>query len=204
MQNEPLMEKRVDALFVLTKDKGLVTDQTVPDYEDLVMHEWLPNNGAKLVAKAWTDPDFKASLLADGRAAAESMGFSFPRHHRHLVVLENTAEVHNAICCSLCSCTAFSIIGMPPDWYKNLEYRSRIVREARSVLGELGLKLPEAMHIKIWDTTTDSRYMVLPLRPTGTEGWSEEKLAALVTQDSLIGASRLEAPFSGPVGASEE
>lgn len=185
------IEDRVDALFVLTKDLGLVTDQTVPDYEDLLMHDWLPQNGARLVARAWTDPAFKARLLADGKAAAESMGFGFPKHHKHFLVKENTEDVHNVICCSLCSCTAFSIIGMAPDWYKDLEYRARIVREARSVLKELGLELPDAVRIKVWDTTADHRYMVLPQRPALTEGWSEDQLAELVTQDSLIGVSRL-------------
>ena len=158
------IENRVDALFVLTRDLGLVTDQTVTDYEDALMHDWLPENGARIVARAWTDPAFKDQLLADGKAAAESMGFGFPVHHKHFLVKENTADVHNVICCSLCSCTAFSIIGMAPDWYKDLEYRARIVREARSVLKELGLDLPDSMRIKVWDTTADHRYMVLPQR----------------------------------------
>jgi nitrile hydratase len=114
-----------------------------------------------------------------------------PPHHRHLVVLENTPEVHNVICCTLCSCTAFSIIGLPPDWYKDLEYRARIVRQSRTVLKEMGLDLPAEMEIRVWDTTADTRYMVLPVRPAGTEGWSEEKLAGLVTKDSMIGVSRL-------------
>ncbi len=204
MQHQASIENRVDALFVLTKDLGLVDDHTVSDYEDLVMHQWLPDNGAKLVAKAWTDPAFKPQLLADGRAAAESLGFGFPKHHKHLVVLENTSELHNIICCSLCSCTAYTIIGMAPDWYKNLEYRARIVREARTVLGEMGLKLPESMRLKVWDTTADTRYMVLPARPEGTDGWSEEQLATLVTQDCLIGAARLEAPFAPAITTASE
>ncbi|MGB3070308.1 MAG: nitrile hydratase subunit alpha [Ottowia sp.] len=195
------IEDRVDALFSLTKDLGLVNDHTVPDYEDLLTHTWLPQNGARLVARAWSDPGFKVQLLADGRAAAESMGFAFPKHHKHLVVLENTSTVHNVICCTLCSCTAFTIIGMAPDWYKDLEYRSRIVRQARSVLRELGLNLPDSMGIKVWDTTADTRYMVLPARPDFTVGWSETQLAELVTQDSLIGVSRLEAPFAAAPGA---
>lgn len=195
------IEDRVDALFVLTKDLGLVTDQTVPDYEDLLMHEWLPQNGARLVVKAWTDPAFKARLLADGKATAESMGFGFPKHHKHFLVKENTEDVHNVICCSLCSCTAFSIIGMAPDWYKDLEYRARIVREARSVLKELGLELPDSVRIKVWDTTADHRYMVLPQRPAFTEGWSEDQLAELVTQDSLIGVSRLQVPSAAASAA---
>ncbi len=107
-----------------------------------------------------------------------------PPHHRHLVVLENTPTVHNVICCTLCSCTASSIIGLPPDWYKDLEYRARVVRQSRTVLKEMGLDLPADIEIRVWDTTADTRYMVLPVRPTGTEGWSEEKLAGLVTSET--------------------
>lgn len=159
--------------------------------EHLVEEQWVPANGARIVAKAWTDPSFRARLLANGKAAAAELGFEMPRHHRHLVVLENTAGVHNVICCTLCSCTAFTIIGLPPDWYKDLEYRARVVRESRTVLAEMGLVLPAEMEIRVWDTTADTRYMVLPLRPAGTEGWPEERLAALVTKDSMIGVARL-------------
>jgi nitrile hydratase len=126
-------------------------------------------------------------------AAAAELGLSMPAHHRHLVVLENSATIHNVICCTLCSCTAFTIIGLPPDWYKDFEYRSRIVRQARSVLAEMGLKLDPAVEIRVWDTTADTRYMVLPERPPGTEGWSEACLAAVVTKESMIGVKRLEA-----------
>jgi nitrile hydratase len=115
-----------------------------------------------------------------------------PAHHRHLVVLENSATIHNVICCTLCSCTAFTIIGLPPDWYKGFEYRSRIVRQARSVLAEMGLELDPAVEIRVWDTTADTRYMVLPERPPGTGGWSEACLAAVVTKESMIGVQRLE------------
>jgi len=153
--------------------------------------EWVPANGAKLVAKAWTDPAFRERLFADGRAAAAELGFELPKHHRHLVFLENTPAVHNVICCTLCSCTAFTIIGLPPDWYKDLEYRSRVVRESRTVLKEMGLDLPPEVEIRVWDTTADTRYVVVPARPPGTEGWSEERLAALVTRDSMIGVARL-------------
>ena len=148
-------------------------------------------NGARVVAKAWTDAAFRARLLADGKAAVAELGYEMPRHHRHLVVLENSSEVHNVICCTLCSCTAFTIVGLPPDWYKDLEYRARIVRESRTVLREMGLDLPAEIEIRVWDTTADTRYMVLPARPPHTEGWSEEQLAAIVTRDSLIGVARL-------------
>jgi nitrile hydratase len=153
--------------------------------------EWVPANGARMVARAWTDPAFRQRLLADGRAAAAEFGFELPRHHRHLVFLENTATVHNVICCTLCSCTAFTIIGLPPDWYKDLEYRARVVRESRTVLKEMGLVLPPEVEIRVWDTTADTRYVVLPMRPTETTGWPEERLAAIVTRDSMIGVARL-------------
>jgi len=117
------------------------------------------------------------------------LGLPMPAHHRHLVALENTDKTHNVICCTLCSCTAFSIIGLPPDWYKDLEYRARIVRESRTVLKEMGLDLPSDVEIRVWDTTADTRYMVIPQRPTNTEGWSEEKLAAMVSKDAMFGVA---------------
>jgi nitrile hydratase len=115
------------------------------------------------------------------------MGFEMPKHHRHLAVLENTPDIHNVIVCTQCSCTAYSIIGAAPDWYKDLDYRARVVREARTVLKEMGLDLPAATEIRVWDTTADSRYMVLPLQPEATKGWPDEKLAGIVTQDCMIG-----------------
>jgi nitrile hydratase len=151
----------------------------------------VPENGARVVAQAWTDPAFRARLLADGKAAVAELGFEMPRHHRHLVVLENTPAVHNVICCTLCSCTAFTIIGLPPDWYKDLEYRARVVRESRTVLKEMGLDLPAEVEIRVWDTTADTRYMVLPMRRRAHAGWSEDELAAIVSRDSLIGVARL-------------
>jgi len=114
-----------------------------------------------------------------------------PAHHRHLVALENTTTVHNVICCTLCSCTAFTIIGLPPDWYKDLEYRARVVRESRTVLQEMGLELAPEVEIRVWDTTADTRYLVLPERPAGTEDWSQERLASLVTKEGLIGVARI-------------
>ncbi len=190
------MPRRVDALAQLVEAQGLLLPTTVSDYEQLVDEKWLPMNGGRLCAKAWTDPAFKQRLLADGKAAAAELGFAMPEHHGSLVVLENTPTVHNVICCTLCSCTAFTIIGMAPGWYKDLDYRARIVREARSVLGELGLALPAQVDIRVWDTTADTRYMVLPLRPDGSENWSEDALAASVSQNALIGVARLEAPYA--------
>lgn len=190
------MPTRVDAVEKLVEARGLLMPSTIDDYEHFVDEQWLPMNGGRLVAKAWTDAAFKDRLLTDGKAAAAELGFAMPEHHGSLEVKENTANVHNVICCTLCSCTAFTIIGMAPGWYKDLDYRARIVREARTVLAELGLVLPPTVGIRIWDTTADTRYMILPMRPTHTEGWSEEALADLVTQDALIGVARLEAPYT--------
>ena len=144
-----------------------------------------------MVAKAWTDSAFRQRLLADGRAAVMELGIPMPAHHQHLVALENSPQVHNVICCTLCSCTAFTVIGLPPDWYKDLEYRARIVRQSRTVLKDMGLDLPASTEIRVWDTTTDTRYIVVPERPPGTEGWTQERLATIVTRDSMIGVARL-------------
>jgi nitrile hydratase subunit alpha len=185
------LDKRVDAIQSVLDERGFEPAAFIAQAEHLIEEKWVPENGARVVAKAWTDPDFRARLLADGRAAVAELGFEMPRHHRHLVALENTPTVHNVICCTLCSCTAFTIIGLPPDWYKDLEYRARVVRESRTVLREMGLELPPEIEVRVWDTTADTRYMVVPMRPPGTDGWPEERLAALVTRDSMIGVARL-------------
>ena len=190
------MPNRVAAVERLVAAAGLTHATTAADYEHAVSEKWKPLNGGLLCAKAWLDPEFKARLLHNGKATAADLGMAMPEHHGSLVVLENTPQLHNVICCTLCSCTAFTIIGMPPGWYKDLEYRARVVRDARRVLGELGLTLPESMKIRVWDTTNDTRYMVLPVRPPHTAGWTEDQLAALVTQDSMIGVARLEAPYA--------
>jgi nitrile hydratase len=185
------IEKRVDAIQEAFEERGLKAGEFVDEFKHIAEEKWVPENGARVVAKAWTDPAFRQRLLANGRDAVAELGLAMPAHHRHLVVLENTPAVHNVICCTLCSCTAFSIIGLPPDWYKDLEYRARVVRQSRTVLKEMGLDLAPGMEIRVWDTTADTRYMVLPVRPADTEGWDEEKLAKLVTKDSMIGVSRL-------------
>ena len=190
------MERRVDAIQAALDERGMNATEAVEELNHLALDQWVPQNGARVVARAWVDPGFRERLLANGRAAVTELGIPMPKHHRHLVVLENTPTVQNVICCTLCSCTAFTIIGMPPGWYKDLEYRARVVRDARKVLGELGLTLPESMKIRVWDTTNDTRYMVLPVRPPYTAGWTEDQLAALVTQDSMIGVARLEAPYA--------
>ena len=185
------VERRAAAIEAALEAKGLKAAEHVVQATKRLEEEWVPQNGARLVARAWTDPVFRARLFADGRAAAAELGFELPKHHRHLVFLENTPAVHNVICCTLCSCTAFTIIGLPPDWYKDLEYRSRVVRESRTVLKEMGLALPPEVEIRVWDTTADTRYVVVPERPQGTEGWSEERLAALVSRDAMIGVARI-------------
>jgi nitrile hydratase len=184
-------QTRAAALEMILRRHGVLEDGFVEAFTQHADDAWVAANGAKMVARAWTDPAFRARLLADGAAAAREMGFEFPEHHRRLAVLENTPDIHNVIVCTLCSCTAYTIIGAAPGWYKDLDYRARVVRESRTVLKEMGLDLPTGVEIRVWDTTADTRYMVLPLQPPSTKGWPEERLAGLVTQDSMIGASRL-------------
>ena len=186
------VEKRTDAIQAALEERGLKAGEFIEQAEHLVEEKWVPENGARVVAKAWTDAAFKQRLLANGRDAVGELGLTMPPHHRHLVVLENAPKVQNVICCTLCSCTAFTIIGLPPDWYKDLEYRARVVRQSRTVLKEMGLDLPPEVEIRVWDTTADTRYMVLPVRPPHTEGWSEEQLAKIVTKDAMIGVARLQ------------
>ena len=185
------VEQRVQAIEAALEERGMQAGEFIVQATHLAEETWLPHNGARVVAKAWTDAAFRQRLFANGRAAVADLGIEMPRHHRHLVVLENTPTVHNVICCTLCSCTAFTVIGLPPDWYKDLEYRARVVRESRSVLEEMGLHLSPEIEIRVWDTTADTRYMVLPLQPRETLGWTAEKLAAIVSKDSMIGVARL-------------
>ncbi|MGH0030674.1 MAG: nitrile hydratase subunit alpha [Myxococcota bacterium] len=145
-------------------------------------------NGARVVAKAWTDPDYRRRLLADGTAACAELGFEGPQGE-FIVVLEDTPDTHHVIVCTQCSCTAWPVLGLPPDWYKSPAYRARVVRQPRRVLREMGLDLPASVGIRVWDTTAETRYVVLPLRPAGTEGWSEERLAGIVTRDAMIGTA---------------
>ena len=184
LPHDPAVKTR--ALEALLVEKGLITstaiDEVVKDYEEDIG----PMKGAQVVARAWTDAAFKARLLNDGRAAVAELEF-IERHGAELVVVENTPEVHNVVVCTLCSCYPWSVLGLPPSWYKSYAYRSRAVREPRVVLSEFGLDLPESVEVRVWDSNSDIRYMVLPQRPTGTEGFSEEELAALVTRDSMIG-----------------
>ncbi len=183
--------QRVDAIQAVLEERRMKPAEFIEQANHLVEETWVPQNGARVVAKAWTDPAFRQRLFANGREAVAELGLAMPPHHRHFVVLENTPKVHNVICCTLCSCTAFTIIGLPPDWYKDLEYRSRVVRESRTVLREMGLTLPAETEVRVWDTTADTRYMVLPEQPPETKGWPEEKLAEIVTRDAMIGVARL-------------
>jgi nitrile hydratase subunit alpha len=183
--------RRVAAIESVFEERGMEPKAFIETMTHTAEEEWVPRNGARVVAKAWTDPAFRARLFANGKSAVGELGLTMPPHHRHLVALENTPTVHNVIVCTLCSCTAFTIIGLPPDWYKDLDYRARAVRESRTVLREMGLDLPPEIEIRVWDTTADTRYMVLPVQPAETIGWPEEKLVDIVTKESMIGVARL-------------
>ena len=185
------VQQRAAAIEAVLEERGFKAAEAIEQGIHMAEEVWLPQRGARVVAKAWVDEAFRQRLLKNGRDAVAELGIDLPRHHRHLVALENTDTVHNIICCTLCSCTAFTVIGLPPDWYKDLNYRARVVRESRTVLKEMGLDLPPEMEIRVWDTTADTRYMVLPHRPARTAGWTEEQLAALVTKDAMIGVARL-------------
>jgi len=178
-----LMEISLRELLV---EKGILTNAQV-DAEVENMRLRTPERGARVVARAWVDADFKKRLLENGTKACEELGLDVPA--LKLLAVENTPQVHNAIVCTLCSCYPRMLLGIPPDWYKSRNYRSRMVREPRAVLAEFGLNLPEKVQIRVHDSTADMRYIVLPMRPAGTEGWSEERLAALVNRDSMIGVA---------------
>ena len=178
-----LMEISLRELLV---EKGIVTEEAVAQ-EVEAMRKRGYERGARVVARAWVDAQYKKRLLANGTKACEELGLEVPA--LKLVALENTPEVHNAVVCTLCSCYPRMLLGSPPDWYKSRNYRSRMVREPRAVLAEFGLRIPETVAIRVHDSTADMRYMVLPMRPAGTEGWSEERLASLVTRDSMIGVA---------------
>lgn len=184
---------RVKALESLLVEKGYVDPEALDTIVETYETKVGPRNGAHVVAKAWSDLEFKAWLLKDATAAIASLGY-MGRQGEHMVVVENTPDTHNLIVCTLCSCYPWSVLGLPPVWYKAPPYRSRAVIDPRSVLAEFGLELPDDTAIRVWDSTAEIRYLVLPLRPKGTEGWSEEKLAALVSRDSMIGTAIVSAP----------
>jgi nitrile hydratase len=179
---------RVEALESLLTEKGLIDPATVDAIVRYYEEDVGPMNGAKVVARAWADPDYKRRLLADATAAIGELGFSGPQGE-HMVVVENTPAVHNVVVCTLCSCYPWPVLGLPPSWYKSPAYRSRVVREPRTVLREMGLELGEDVEIRVWDSSAEVRYLVLPQQPSGTHGWSEDRLAALVTRDAMIGTA---------------
>lgn len=180
--------RRVRRLETLLEEKGVITGEKVDEAIDAFLAASSPANGAKVVAHAWTDEAYKARLLADGTAAVQELGYMDGSYQR-LRVVENTATTHNVIVCTLCSCYPLRLLGPSPSWYKSEAYRSRVVREPRGVLREFGLELPDAVDITVWDSSAESRYMVLPRRPEGTEGLGEDALAALVTRNALIGTA---------------
>jgi nitrile hydratase len=185
--------ERTEALEALLLEKGLIDLNVVDGLINRYANDVGPLNGAKVVARAWTDPDYRDRLLDDGTAAIAEFGFSGPQGE-HIVVVENTPDVHHVVVCTLCSCYPWPVLGLPPTWYKDPAYRARIVREPRTLLAELGLDLDEGVEIKVWDSSSEVRYLVLPERPTGTEDLSEEELAALVTRDAMVGVAHVAAP----------
>lgn len=184
---------RVKALESLLVEKGLVDPAALDAIVEYYEHKVGPRNGARVVARAWSDPAYKARLLTDATAAIAELGYS-GRQGEDMIVVENTPAVHNMIVCTLCSCYPWPVLGLPPAWYKAAAYRSRSVIEPRAVLGEFGLDLPDEIEVRVWDSTADLRYLVLPERPAGTDSMTEEQLAALVTRDSMIGVARVPAP----------
>lgn len=188
--DKPWQAVRTEAVESLLVELGVIDPDRVDDivrhYEEKVG----PKGGARVVAKAWTDAAFKNRLLADGLAACAELGLGGPETEK-LHVVENTATVHNAVVCTLCSCYPWPILGVPPAWYKSSAYRSRMVREPRALLGEMGLSLDPSIEIRVWDSVSEIRYLVLPERPAGTESMTEEELAALVTRDAMIGVAQV-------------
>ncbi|MHA1599490.1 MAG: nitrile hydratase subunit alpha [Alphaproteobacteria bacterium] len=184
---------RVKALESLLIEKGLVDAAALDILIDTYENKVGPRNGAKVVARAWTDPVYKSRLLSDASPAIAELGFT-GRQGEDILVVENTPQIHNLTVCTLCSCYPWPVLGLPPAWYKAAPYRSRAVRDPRGVLREFGLELPEDVEIRVWDSTAELRYLVLPERPAGTEGLSEDELAHLVTRDSMIGVAKAAAP----------
>jgi nitrile hydratase len=189
-EHESYAALRAKAIESLLIEKGLLSSDVVDKVVSRYEHDIGPLNGAKIVARAWVDPAYRQRLLTDGTTAAEELGFG----GNHLKVVENTPTVHNLVVCTLCSCYPWAVLGLPPSWYKSFEYRARAVSEPRAVLREFGLALDESVEVRVWDSSSEVRYMVLPERPAGTEGLSEAELAALVTRDAMIGVATVVAP----------
>ncbi len=191
-EDYPSPQLRVEALEALLLERGLIDPAVLDGFINRYVNDVGPMNGAKVVAKAWTDPEYRERLLEDGTAACKELGFAGPQGE-HIVVVENTEALHNVVVCTLCSCYPWPLLGLPPKWYKDPAYRSRVVREPRKLLGEMGLELPEDVDIQVWDSSAENRYFVLPARPEGTDEMSEEELATLVTRDAMVGVSAVKA-----------
>lgn len=194
LPSDPALQ--VLALESILVEKGLVDPQALDALVESYEHKIGPHNGAKVVARAWSDPAYKARLLTDATAAIAELGFG-GLQGEHMVAVENTAAVHNLVVCTLCSCYPYPVLGLPPVWYKSAPYRSRAVIDPRGVLRELGLQLPEQCEIRVWDSTAEVRYLVVPQRPSGTESLTEEQLAVLVTRDAMIGVALVQPPREG-------
>jgi len=184
LPDDPVL--RVKALETLLIQKGLVDPQALDEIIDTYQNKIGPQHGARVVARMWREPDLHAELLRDPMPKLHEMGF-YGRQGEHMVFVENTPEVHNVVVCTLCSCYPWPLLGIPPGWYKSDAYRARVVREPRAVLAEFGVSLPEETSVRVWDSTAEIRYLVVPQRPAGTEGMSEDALAELVTRNSMIG-----------------
>ena len=191
---------RVKALESLLVEKGLVDPAALDTVIDTYERKIGPRNGARVVARAWADPAYKRRLLADATSAMAELGYGGAQGE-HMLVVENTPEVHNLVVCTLCSCYPWSVLGLPPVWYKSAAYRSRAVIDPRGVLREFGLDLPEHVEVRVWDSTAELRYLVLPERPAGSEHLSEEELAALVTRDAMVGVAKIAMPAAEARGA---
>jgi nitrile hydratase subunit alpha len=191
------LELRAEALEAVLVEKGLVSTDAIDAVVELYENDIGPQNGAQVVARAWADPAYKERLLANGTAAIAELGFGGDQGET-MVVVENTPATHNVIVCTLCSCYPWPVLGLPPTWYKSAPYRARVIAEPRAVLREFGLELPSDTEIRVWDSTAEVRYLVLPERPAGTEDWSEGELASLVSRDSMIGTAIALAPEHTP------
>ena len=187
------MTLRVRALESLLVEKGLVDPAALDAIVETYEHQVGPRNGARVVAKAWSDADYKARLLSDATAAIAELGY-MGRQGEHMVVVENTADTHNLVVCTLCSCYPWPVLGLPPVWYKSSAYRARAMRDPRGVLAEFGLVLPEETAVRVWDSTAEVRYLVLPMRPDGTDALSQDDLAALISRDAMIGVAVVVSP----------
>ena len=189
-KDRPPPAVRAEALESLLTERGLVKSEVLDGFINRFVNDVGPMNGARVVAKAWVDDDYRQRLLADGTGAVKELGFAGPQGE-HIVVVENSDDVHNVVVCTLCSCYPWPVLGLPPEWYKDPAYRSRMVREPRTLLREMGLGLEDGVEVRVWDSSAENRYLVLPRRPEGTDGLSEEDLAALVTRDAMVGVAKV-------------